>query len=131
MILGVVHNHPRWSTSLRPAGRPWLSQHMIEGKVTIPAAGYISMAINAAMRLEKCPTTVKGVSLKDVPFLSALFGRSDGTGTDVMLEMQPILASAKRTSGIWYRFIISSHKSEKCDKHCHGLVSVDEDSKSS
>ncbi|CAD6587369.1 MAG: hypothetical protein ASARMPREDX12_002825 [Alectoria sarmentosa] len=132
VILGVpvadsVDNHPRWRTFLRPAELPWLSQHMIEGKVIFPAAGYISMAIEAVTRLEKCPKTVKSVSLKDVSFKSALPVRMDDMGTEVLLEMQPILASAKRTSDTWYRFIISSYdESERCDEHCHGLISVEE-----
>ena len=137
VILGVpvadsVHNHPRWRTFLRPAELPWLSQHMIEGKVIFPAAGYISMAIEAATRLEKCPNSVKSVSLKDVSFKSALPVRTDDMGTEVLLEMQPILASAKRTSDTWYRFIISSYdESERCDEHCHGLISVEDGAPSS
>ena len=132
VILGVpvadsVHNHPRWRTFLRPAELPWLSQHMIEGKVIFPAAGYISMAIEAATRLEKCPKAVKSISLKDVSFKSALPVRIDDMGTEVLLEMQPTLASAKRTSDTWYRFIISSYdESERCNEHCHGLISVEE-----
>ena len=137
VILGVpvadsVHNHPRWRTFLRPAELPWLSQHMIEGKIIFPAAGYISMAIEAAMRLDKCPNAIKSIILKDVSFKSALPVRTDDMGTEVLLEMQPILASAKRTSDTWYRFIISSYDdSERCDEHCHGLISVEEGTPSS
>lgn len=137
VILGVpvadsVDNHPRWRTFLRPAELPWLSQHMIEGKVIFPAAGYISMAIEAATRLEKCPNAIKSVNLKDVSFKSALPVRTDDMGTEVILEMQPVLASAKRTSDTWYRFIISSYdESERCDEHCHGLISVEEGTPSS
>lgn len=121
VILGVpvadsIDNHPRWRTFLRPAELPWLSQHMIEGKVIFPAAGYISMAIEAATRLEKCPKAIKSVSLKDISFKSALPVRADDMGTEVLLEIQPVLASAKRTSDTWYRFIISSYdESERCD----------------
>ena len=137
VILGVpvadsVHNHPRWRTFLRPAELPWLSQHMIEGKVIFPAAGYISMAIEAVTRLEKGPSAIKSIVLKDVSFKSALPVRTDDMGTEVLLEMQPILASAKRTSDTWYRFIISSYdESERCNEHCHGLISVDEGTPSS
>ena len=137
VILGVpvadsVHNHPRWRTFLRPAELPWLSQHMIEGKIIFPAAGYISMAIEAATRLEKIPEAIKSISLKDVSFKSALPVRTDDMGTEVLLEMQPIMASAKRTSDTWYKFIISSYdESERCDEHCHGLISVEEGTPSS
>lgn len=48
-------------------------------------------------------------------------------GTEVLLEMQPVLASAKRTSDTWYRFIISSYDATgRCDEHCYGLIEVEE-----
>lgn len=132
VILGVpvpdsVDNHPRWRTFLRPAELPWLSQHQIEGKIIFPAAGYLTMAIEAATRLDKCPESIKSVTLRDVSFKSALPVRTDDMGTEVLLEMQPVLASAKRTSDTWYRFIISSYDATgRCDEHCYGLIEVEE-----
>lgn len=132
VILGVpvpdsVDNHPRWRTFLRPAELPWLAQHQIEGKIIFPAAGYLTMAIEAATRLDKCPETIKSVTLRDVSFKSALPVRTDDMGTEVLLEMQPVLASAKRTSDTWYRFIISSYDATgRCDEHCHGMIEVEE-----
>lgn len=132
VILGVpvsdsVQNHPRWRTFLRPAELPWLSQHVIEGKIIFPAAGYLTMAIEAVTRLDKCPQRIKNITLRDVSFKSALPIRTDDMGTEVLLEMQPVLASAKRTSDTLYRFIISSYDAnERCDEHCHGLVEVEE-----
>ena len=132
VILGVpvpdsVDNHPRWRTFLRPAELPWLSQHQIEGKIIFPAAGYLTMAIEAATRLDKCPESIKSVTLRDVSFKSALPVRTDDMGTEVLFEMQPVLASAKRTSDTWYRFIISSYDANgRCDEHCHGTIEVEE-----
>lgn len=137
VILGVpvsdsVQNHPRWRTFLRPAELPWLSQHMIEGKIIFPAAGYVTMAIEAATRLDKCPSTIKSITLRDISFKSALPVSTDDAGTEVLLEMQPVLASAKRTSDTVYRFIISSYDAnERCDEHCYGLIEVEEGSPSS
>ena len=137
VILGVpvsdsVHNHPRWRTFLRPAELPWLSQHVIEGKIIFPAAGYLTMAIEAVTRLDKCPQNIKDITIRDVSFKSALPVRTDDAGTEVILEMQPVLASAKRTSDTLYRFIISSYDAnERCDEHCYGLIEVEEGSPAS
>ena len=122
-----VENHPRWRRFLRPAEIPWLSQHVIEGKVIFPAAGYICIAIEAMIRLEKCPELLESISLQEVSFKSALPLATDDQGTEVITELQPAAVSAKRTSDTWYRFTINSYdKSGRCDEHCHGLIAVKE-----
>lgn len=121
-----VNNHPRWRSFLRPSEMPWLSQHQIEGKVIFPAAGYITMAIEAVTRLEKCPESIRHIELHDVQFKAALPVRTDDMGTEVILEMQPVLESAKRSSDQWYDFIISSYDADgRCSEHCHGIIGVE------
>ena len=122
-----VENHPRWRRFLRPAEIPWLSQHVIEGKVIFPAAGYICIAIEAMIRLDKCPEELESINLQEVSFKSALPLATDDQGMEVITELQPAAVSAKRTSDTWYRFTINSYdKSGRCDEHCHGLIAVKE-----
>ena len=126
-VADSVDNHPRWRSFLRPAEMPWLSQHMIEGKIIFPAAGYITMAIEAVIRLDKCPETIQHIELHDVAFKAALPVRTDDMGTEILLEMQPVMESAKRSSDHWYHFIISSYDADgRCSEHCHGTIGVEE-----
>ena len=125
-IADSIANHPRWRSFLRPAEMPWLSDHMIEGKVIFPAAGYLTMAIEAVIRLEKCPEEVKSIELHSVSFKSALHVRTDDMGTEIVLEMHPVLTSAKRSSDRWYDFVISSYDAGgRCDEHCRGIIGVE------
>ena len=124
---GSMEQHPRWRSFLRPMELPWLSHHMIEGKVIFPAAGYITMAIEAAIRLDTSPKDIKQISLRDLTIKSALAVSDTEMGTEVLLEMQPVPTSAKRTSDTWYRFIINSYsENERCNEHCYGLISVEQ-----
>ena len=124
---GSVDNNPRWRSFLRPAELPWLSHHQIEGKVIFPAAGYITMAIEAAIRLETCPKDIRQISLRDVAIKSALTVSDKEMGTEVLLSMQPMSTSAKRTSDTWYRFVINSYSENgRCNEHCYGLIAVEQ-----
>ena len=126
-LLGVNEKHPIWRSFLRPLELPWLSHHMIEGKIIFPAAGYISMAIEAAMRLNGFPKIIKQVLLRDVAIKSALVVSEKEMGTEVLLELQPVSTSAKRTSDTWSRFSISSYSENGVrNEHCHGLIAVEE-----
>ena len=100
---------------------------MIEGKVIFPAAGYIIMAVEAAMRLDNCPKSIKQISLRDVAIKSALSVSEKEMGTEVLLELQPVSTLAKRTSDTWYRFSINSYSENGlCNEHCHGLIAVEQ-----
>ncbi|KAH6672349.1 putative lovastatin nonaketide synthase [Halenospora varia] len=125
-MLGNIEKHPRWRSFLRPRELTWLPHHMIDGKVIFPAAGYLTMAIEAAVRLETCPKNIKSISLRDIAIKSALTVSDSEMGTEVLFEMQPVSTSAKRTSDVWYRFIINSYgENERVNEHCYGLISVE------
>ena len=122
---GAVDKHPRWRSFLRPSELPWLSHHMIEGKVIFPAAAYMTMAIEAAVRLAN-PEEVRLIELKDIAVMSALTVSEKDQGTEVILEMQPMATSAKRTSNSVYRFTNHSYGDNGLsNEHCSGLVSVE------
>lgn len=120
-----VEKHPRWRVFLRPRELPWLSHHMIDGKVIFPAAGYLCMAIEAGARIEEVSANLKSVTIRDVNIKSALTVSESDEGTEAILEMQPLPVSAKRVSDTEYRFTISSYSENgKVSEHCSGIVSV-------
>ena len=123
----AAEKQPHWRTFLRQTELPWLSHHMIEGKVIFPAAGYITMAIEAATRRMGSPKKVSQIALRDVAIKSALHVSNEEMGTEVLLEMQPVSTSAKRTSDSWHRFIIGSYNENgQYNENCYGLISVEE-----
>lgn len=117
--------HLQWRTFLRPTELPWLSHHMIEGKVIFPAAGYLTMALEAAIRRDGCPKDVSQILLEDVVIKSALVIPTENIGAEVLFEMQPVPSSVRRTSNQWYRFVISSYdESGQSNENCFGLIAV-------
>ena len=121
---GGLQRHPRWRNYLRQSEIPWLSQHVVDGKIIFPAAGYISMAIEAIITL--CPA-FKSIRLRDVVFKAVLTLSSSDVGTEVITDLQPVSTSAKSTSSTWFRFVICSFDEKyKSSEHCHGLVCAEQ-----
>ena len=124
-VPGTPQSQPRWRGYLRQNEIPWLAHHVIEGNVVFPAAGYISMAIQAISTIS--PASLAKITLQDVVFQSALKIPSDDTGVEVMLDLEPYASSAKNYSRLWKRFKICSFDDQgRTIEHCHGLVSADE-----
>lgn len=121
VVPGTVDNHPTWRNYLKISEIPWLSEHVIQGKILFPAAGYISMALEAVATI----STGRGsFQLRDVSFKSALLlNENDEVGTEILLELQPLAISAKSTSTSWYIFSISTYDDrENLVEHCRGQI---------
>ncbi|EKG19785.1 Beta-ketoacyl synthase [Macrophomina phaseolina MS6] len=120
---GPPGNHPRWRSYLRLAEIPWLAQHVVDGKTIFPAAGYVSMALEAIATV--VPDAAQ-FQLKDVIFKNALTLTDDEAGTEVLFDLQPLATSAKSFSSKWYRFSIFSFDAAGATlEHCHGLVAAE------
>ena len=123
-IPGGLGNHPRWRNYLRKSEIPWLEQHVVDGKVIYPAAGYICMAIEALVTISP---VFKNIKLHDVVVKSALEISSADRGTEVVTELQPLPTSAKSSSSKWYRFLLCSFdENHKTVEHCHGLICAEQ-----
>ena len=126
LVPGSVENYPRWRNYLRQKELPWLSDHAINGNVIFPAAGYLSMAIEAVVRINNDVTDIGMISLRNVVVKAALILDESDVGTEVILEMWPSTTSAKSKSDTWYEFAIFSYNEHKrSTEHCCGLISTE------
>ncbi|KAG8417127.1 putative Hybrid PKS-NRPS biosynthetic cluster [Metarhizium acridum] len=124
-VAGSVVRHPLFRNYLRLSELPWLNEHVVENKVVFPGAGYISMAIEAAIRTDQVES-VKIIRLKDIIVKNALLIPSTDEGVEVLLELKPVTLSAKSHSDTWYEFNVFSYdENSNCTSHCHGLISVE------
>ncbi|KAI1812330.1 polyketide synthase [Poronia punctata] len=125
IVPGSIEKHPSFRNYLRLSEISWLSDHVVDGQVVFPAAGYISMAIEAMLCLNES-TEIKSVSLKDVVVKAPLIIPDDENGVEVLLELRPVTISAKSKSDVLYEFSVFSYDSAgKCSSHCHGVISTE------
>ena len=121
-VPGAPAGRPRWRNYLRLNEIPWLSQHIVDGKVIFPGAGYVSMAIEAIATQH---IDFQSIHIKDVVFKSPLSISDNQLGTEITLELEPLASSAKTTSSTWSRFTFYSfNENGKTTEHSHGLISV-------
>ncbi|KAI4105286.1 MAG: hypothetical protein L6R37_002834 [Teloschistes peruensis] len=123
---GSTASSPSWRNYLRLSELPWLAEHMIDGKVIFPAAGYVSMAVEAIARRVGNAVNIKDFTLRDVAVKSALSLSDQDVGTEVLLDLRPASASTRITAEVWHEFTVFSFDDEgRSTEHCRGLISAE------
>lgn len=124
IIPGTVADQPQWRNVLRISELPWLSDHVIEDRVVFPAAGYLTMAIEAIVRQQPSHTDKVSLSLKNVIFKAPLIIPEGENGVEVLLVLHAAVDDDKDS---WYGFTIYSYGQDQvCTKHCWGHISATE-----
>ncbi|KAI1349028.1 polyketide synthase [Xylaria sp. FL0043] len=110
---------PTWRNFLRLSDIPWLADHQVNGSLVLPAAAYISMAIEAARLLQSPSKPAAAYSLRDVDILNVLEIPRSSVGVETQLSM-------RSTEEGWYEFIISSiSASDIWILNCKGYISTE------
>ncbi|KAH8694395.1 putative polyketide synthase [Ilyonectria robusta] len=120
------HLEPRWRHFLSLKQSPWLKNHIVQGQIVFPAAGYLTMAIQAIQQHTQAmkPTAqVESVVLRNVNIGKALLLHEDGPNVEIGLSLRPQSTSARDSSPIWSEFrVFSTSPEDKWTEHCRGLV---------
>ncbi|KAF2736977.1 hypothetical protein EJ04DRAFT_595149 [Polyplosphaeria fusca] len=99
----------RWRHFLKLEDSPWIGDHVINGSIIYPAAGMLTMAMNAALQLH-CNEAIAAFEFRDVTFHSGLDLSSD-KGVEVQLQLTfRGLSSTSSSSNYDWRFRV--HRSE-------------------
>lgn len=127
-IPGNAKLRPQWRNFLRPKDLPWLSEHRLIPQAVFPAAGYIAIAIEAALgsyeeaRGERPVAT--GVSLRNVSISTALRIPEDDLGVEIITSMELAELTPKGPPG-WASFSVSSTHGGAWTEHCAGRIRVE------
>jgi acyl transferase domain-containing protein/NADPH:quinone reductase-like Zn-dependent oxidoreductase len=112
-VLGTLWQSPSWHRMLRLSDVPWLRDHRIGSEILFPAAGYISMAVEAVRQTALSTATGQDLDvlkarnyrycLRDVQFPRGLV-LEDDVEVHIMLLLVPM---AKLGQG-WWEYKITS-----------------------
>nr|WHN38867.1 polyketide synthase 6 [Elsinoe perseae] len=122
-VLGSDEVSPTWRHMISVAELPWLRDHVVQSEIVYPAAGYLSMAIEACKQYTptKAPYTYK---LSKIAFTNALVLKEDGPPIEVHLRLQHRDSRILDSSG-WWSFEVNSVNGEgSWQKHCSGSITV-------
>ncbi|GKZ37768.1 type I Iterative Polyketide synthase (PKS) [Aspergillus brasiliensis] len=127
-ILGTAWQSPSWSKILHLRDHPWLKDHRIGDDVVFPAAGYISMAMEALYQAKVATEAIQPVDrnelqykIRDLRLIKAMV-----LDENIPAEIQLSLESHGSSGSPWSRFKISSLKDDVADVNCSGLIRLDQ-----
>lgn len=126
-LLGAPDNmacpfEPRWRNYIRVSETPWLADHKIQSDIVFPAAGYLSIAVEAVMQLAGNTRDHSGVVLQDISVQAALI-IPETTGIEILTSLQQLEADLSNGR---YRFrIYSVSRDNHWTEHCTGIVGIE------
>lgn len=130
-LLGVIDKNsnalePRWRNVIRPSEIPWVRDHKVQSNIVYPAAGYVTMAIEAAhQRALDRSVEVSGFTLREITVGAALLIPEYQPEVETLITLRPYNEGTRSTSDIWDEFcIFSVTEDDSWTQHCRGLISV-------
>ncbi|KAI4863957.1 putative polyketide synthase [Hypoxylon rubiginosum] len=119
-------SEPRWRNFIRVSEQPWVRDHQVQGSIIYPAAGYISMALEAAKQMVPASDAgrVLGYIITEMLITRALVVPQTELGVEVIFQARPFNSSSKSSSDIWKEFRVFSYSSTGPNEHCRGLLSI-------
>ncbi|KAI1768458.1 hypothetical protein GGR53DRAFT_532368 [Hypoxylon sp. FL1150] len=88
----------RWRNVLKPSEIPWLEGHQVQNQIVLPAAAYVSTAIEAAKAL--VPTqdgnnrSIQLIELSNFHIHNAIMFDQSGTGVEIHVELSNVEAKS-------------------------------------
>lgn len=125
-IFSLSSNVSTWKNILRQRDVPWFQDHTLGTDVVFPAAGHMSLAIEALLQqLDLGPSEARGVKFRDIDIQKALLIPDTDDGIEVHTRLETSAA------GIWFKFTVGSvdnglwtiHSTGKIRKHAEDASS--------
>ncbi|KAI0466697.1 hypothetical protein F4859DRAFT_288396 [Xylaria cf. heliscus] len=116
-VPGLSNSYRAWRNILRHRDIPWLKDHNLGGEAVFPAAGYLSVAIEALRQIHEIKRlSFEGVSIRDVDIRTAL-AVPEGEGIEIVTCLHT-------TDDQDYTFTLESVTSDQWTLHCKGKISA-------
>lgn len=124
LILGINPMTPTWRHIIRPSELPWVRDHVVQSDIVFPAAGCITMAIEAMRQLTLSDERVSGYVLRDIAIMKALIVPDTSDGIEVQVSFR-LDDRDVVTPHNQHEFDVDSVDHEgKWTKLCKGSISV-------
>ncbi|KAL8911255.1 MAG: hypothetical protein Q9171_003553 [Xanthocarpia ochracea] len=119
-VSGLSTHTQLWRNVLRHRDVPWLKDHNLGGTAIFPAAGHLSIAIEALRQVyETEGRPFEGVTLRDVDIKTALVIPDSNDGVETILRLQ-----APTDGSDWHLFSVESLANGTWTVHCEGRISA-------
>ncbi|KAG9190821.1 hypothetical protein G6011_08909 [Alternaria panax] len=123
----------RWMNRILLDQSPYLKDHLINGLCLMPAAGMLTMAIEATRQYYgNRAKDASGYKLKDVTFTKAMTLSVEPRGTEVQLTLRPAVVESRdvQPGSLWDQFTLFVYEDGGWHPCCAGSIAIDYDGRS-
>jgi acyl transferase domain-containing protein len=118
-------SEPRWRAFLRISDNPWVCDHQIQSSVLSPAAGFITMAIEAAYQIADKDKAVQEFEFRNIQIGQAAVVSDDALGLECILQFRPHKRETQNVPTSWYEFTVSTcAEGQELQENCSGMVAI-------
>jgi len=108
-----------WRGFWRVSEEPWIQDHVVQGSILYPAAGYIVMAVEAAHQVATKDRVVRDFRLREVEVVAPMVLTEDSE-VEIIFQLRP-----RDNFSSWSEFTVSSStRGEQLQRNCHGFVNT-------
>lgn len=120
-IAGLSEHSLVWRNVLSHKNIPWLKDHRLGNESVFPAAGHLSLAIEAVRQVSEARgINVDGVTLRDIAIKQALTIPESDDGIEIQLRLHQLSKSTALSA--WYSFAVESISDGQWTVHCEGSI---------
>ncbi|KAK1731468.1 beta-ketoacyl synthase domain-containing protein [Colletotrichum acutatum] len=114
---------PRWRGFLRISENPWIQDHRVQKTIVYPAAGMVTMALEAVSQLSHGMTDVLGFHLTDLTIERAMIIPSTAYGLEYSLNLKQCSANLE-AEPVWEFSIYSKQENGPWIRHADGCIRI-------
>lgn len=125
---GTSDKAPIWRHVIRTGEIPWVRDHVVQGDILYPAAGFIAMAIEAMRQIHNPEDSpISGYRLSDMDILKAVVVPENTEGVEVQLFLEPASEKSLEHGKRQFRVYSPSRTGQGWDEAVRGFVAVETD----
>ncbi|KXJ87198.1 hypothetical protein Micbo1qcDRAFT_151968 [Microdochium bolleyi] len=123
-IVGLSESAAAWKNQLRHRDVPWFKDHSLGNAAMFPAAGHLSMAIEALRQInEQAGVETESVTVRNVSLTMALVVPDTDNGIETQFRMNK-MADLTTATTTWYAFAVESVTEGIWTTHCTGRIAA-------
>jgi zearalenone synthase (highly reducing iterative type I polyketide synthase) len=135
-LIGSDALNPAWRHFLNFEDNPWIREHVVHGAILYPGAGFLAMAIEAALQLAESGRKVANVRLENVRVVKALNVIEGESEPEVITRFRQADSDSNGASSRCWAFEISCAKGsdeleqratghDQFERHATGEITLD------
>ncbi|KAK4059825.1 uncharacterized protein Triagg1_10981 [Trichoderma aggressivum f. europaeum] len=115
-----------WRGFLRASDEPWVRDHKVQTNILYPAAGFLAMAVEAAIQVSEPSHAPTRLRLREIHFNKPIV-MTEESATEVIVRLTPPANGTFSSGDAWHEFKISSSSNteEELSLNCSGRLSIE------